>query len=112
MTSNLRTDIELQQVYDKVVSFTHTTTGDAAETVIDISAYMEEGNRINIVVETGGLYVRFDGSVATDTDPGLSLYMPVNATYSESGIKIAGIISVITHTNGTNGRIRGTVWGR
>ena len=112
MTSNLRTEIELRQVYDKVVSFTRTTTGDSAETVIDVSAYMEEANRINIVVEVGALYVRFDGSAATDTDPGLSLYMPINGTYSESDIKITGIISIINAANGTNGRIRGTIWGR
>ena len=126
MTSNLRTEIELRQVYDKVVSFTHTTTSDAATTVLTVSAttsdaattvltvsdYMEEANRINIVVETQALYVRFDGSAATDTDPGLSLYMPVNGTYSESGIKITGIISVINAANGSNGRIRGTIWGR
>jgi len=112
MTSNLRTEIELRQVYDKVVSFTHTTTSDAATTVLTVSDYMEEANRISIVVETGALYVRFDGSAATDTDPGLSLYMPVNGTYSESDIKITGIISIINAANGTNGRIRGTIWGR
>ena len=44
MTSNLRTEIELRQVYDKVVSFTRTTTGNTAETVLDVSDYMEEAN--------------------------------------------------------------------
>ena len=112
MTSNLRTEIELRQVYDKVVGFTRTTTGNAAETVLDVSDYMEEANRISIMVETQDLYVRFDGSAATDTDPGLSLYMPTGGTYTESDIKITGIISIINATNGSNGRIRGTVWGR
>ena len=112
MTSNLRTDIELRQVYDKVVSFTRTTTGNAAETVIDVSAYMEEANRISLICEVQALYVRFDGSAATDTDPGLSLFMPVDGTYTESGIKITGIISIINAANGANGRIRGTIWGR
>ena len=112
MTSNLRTDIELRQVYDKVVSFTRTTTGNAAETVIDVSAYMEEANRISLICEVQALYVRFDGSAATDTDPGLSLFMPTDGTYTESGIKITGIISIINAANGSNGRIRGTVWGR
>jgi hypothetical protein len=112
MTSNLRTEIELRQVYDKVVSFTRTTTGNAAETVITVSDYMEEANRISIVVETQALYVRFDGSTATDTDPGLSLFMPSGGTYTESDIKITGIISIINAANGANGRIRGTIWGR
>ena len=119
MTSNLRTDIELRQVYDKVVSFTKTTAGNTAETVLTVSDYMEEANKISLICEVQPLYIRFDGTIASATGEAgtgsttiLSLYMPVNATYSESGIKIAGIISVITHTNGTNGRIRGTVWGR
>ena len=112
MTTNLRTEIELRQVYDKVVSFTRTTTGNAAETVIDVSAYMEEANRISLICEVQALYVRFDGSAATDTDPGLSLFMPTDGTYTESGIKITGIISIINAANGSNGRIRGTVWGR
>ena len=112
MTNNLRTEIELRQVYDKVVSFTRTTTGNAAETVLDVSDYMEEANRISIMVETHPLYVRFDGSAATDTDPGLSLYMPTGGTYTESAIKITGIISIINAADGNNGRIRGTIWGR
>ena len=112
MTSNLRTEIELRQVYDKVVSFTHTTTSDAATTVLTVSDYMEEANRISIVVEVQPLYVRFDGSAATDTDPGFSLFIPAGATYTESDIKITGIISIINAANGANGRIRGTIWGR
>ena len=40
MTTNLRTEIELRQVYDKVVSFTRTTTGNTAEIVLTVSDYM------------------------------------------------------------------------
>lgn len=119
MTSNLRTEIELRQVYDKIVSFTRTTTGNTAETVLDVSDYMEEANRISLVCEVQPLYVRFDGTAASATGEAgtsnntiLSLYLGAGSTYTESNIKVSGIISIIVATGGNNGRIRGTIWGR
>ena len=118
MTSNLRTEIELRQVYDKVVSFTRTTTGNTAETVLDVSDYMEEANRISLVCEVQPLYVRFDGTAASATGEAgtsnntiLSLYLGAGGTYTESNIKITGTISIIVATGGNNGRLRGTIWG-
>ena len=119
MTSNLRTDIELRQVYDKVVSFTKTTAGNTAETVLTVSDYMEEANKISLICEVQPLYIRFDGTTASATGEAgtgsttiLSLYMPVDGTYTETNLKITGTISIINATSGNNGRIRGTVWGR
>jgi|TARA_R110000824_G_scaffold4322_1_gene20938 hypothetical protein len=119
MTTNLRTEIELRQVYDKVVSFTRTTTGNTAEIVLTVSDYMEEANRVALLVEVQPLYVRFDGSAASGTGAAgdsdatiLSLYMGAGQSYTETDIKITGTISIIVVTSGQNGRIRGTVWGR
>ena len=119
MTTNLRTDIELRQVYDKVVSFTRPTTGNTAEVVLTVSDYMEEANRIALVVEVQPLYVRFVGSTASGTGEAgdtnatiLSLYIGAAQSYTETNVKITGTISIIVVTSGQNGRIRGTVWGR
>jgi hypothetical protein len=119
MTSNLRTDIELRQVYDKVVSFTRTTTGNTAETVLTVSDYMEEANRISFACDDQPLYVRFDGTAASATGEAgtsnntiLSLYIPATGTYTETNLKVTGIISIIVAASGNNGRIRGTIWGR
>ena len=119
MTTNLRTEIELRQVYDKVVSFTRTTTGNTAETVLTVSDYMEEANRISLICEVQPLYVRFDGSAASATGAAgdsnntiLSLYLGAGATYTETNIKITGTISIIVASSSNNGRIRGTICGR
>ena len=119
MTTNLRTEIELRQVYDKVVSFTRTTTGNTAEVVLNVSDYMEEANRIALVVEVQPLYVRFDGSAASGTGTAgdnnatiLSLYIGAAQSYTETNVKITVNISMIVVTSGQNGRIRGTIWGR
>jgi len=119
MTTNLRTDIELRQVYNRVVSFTRTTTGNTAEIVLNVSDYMEEANRISLLIEVQPLYVRFDGSAASATGSAgdsnatiLSLYMAAGQSYTETNIQITGNISIIVVTSGQNGRIRGTIWGR
>ena len=70
MTSNLRTEIELRQVYDKVVSFTRTTTGNATILSLYLPAagtYTESNLKItgtiSIIVATGGNNGRIRGTI-------------------------------------------------
>jgi len=69
---------------------------------------MEEANRITFVVELGDLYINF-GAVATSD--GTSMLVPAGTGYTEEDIKITGIISIM-RAGTTNGRIRGSIWGR
>ena len=69
---------------------------------------MEEANRITFVVELGDLYINF-GSTATSD--GTSMLVPAGTGYTEENIRITGIVSVM-RAGTTNGRIRGSLWGR
>ena len=88
--------------------YTVTTTDANATTVIDVAAVMEEANRITFVVELGDLYVNFNGVAASD---GSSMLVPAGTGYTEEEIRVTGLISIM-RVAGTNGRIRGCVWGR
>ena len=104
----IRTQIELMQPLPNYRGYTVTTTDANATTVIDVAAVMEEANRITFVVELGDLYVNFNGVAASD---GSSMLVPAGTGYTEEEIRVTGLIS-ITRVGGTNGRIRGCVWGR
>jgi len=69
---------------------------------------MEEANRVTFVVELGDLYINFGGAATSD---GTSMLVPAGTGYTEEDIKITGIISVM-RAGTTNGRIRGSIWGR
>ena len=60
-----RQEIELLQNYNRHKTFTYTTTSSDAETAVDISAVMEECNKISFVVELADAYVEFDGDATT-----------------------------------------------
>ena len=104
----IRTQIELMQPLPNYRGYTVTTTGANATTVIDVAAVMEEANRITFVVELGDLYVNFNGVAASD---GSSMLVPAGTGYTEEEIRVTGLISIM-RVGGTNGRIRGCVWGR
>lgn len=104
----LRSYRDLEQPYEKFKFFSSTTTNANAATVIDISQYMEEGNKLTLVVDKADLYVNFNGVATTD---GLSMLIPAGTGYTEDNIKITGIISIIRATQ-SNGRIIGAVWGQ
>ena len=107
-TSALRTQIELEQPLPNFRGFTSTTSDANASTVLTVSYIMEEANRITFVVELGDLYINFGGAATSD---GTSMLVPAGTGYTEENIKITGIISIL-RTGTTNGRIRGSVWGR
>jgi len=88
-TSALRTQIELEQPLPNF-------------------RIMEEANRVTFVVELGDLYINFGGAATSD---GTSMLVPAGTGYTEEDIKITGIISVM-RAGTTNGRIRGSIWGR
>ena len=46
-----RQEIELVQNYSRHKTFTFTTNGASAETVLDLSGVMEECNKVSLVVE-------------------------------------------------------------
>ena len=104
----IRTQIELMQPLPNYRGYTVTTTDANATTVIDVAAVMEEANRITFVVELGDLYVNFNGAAASD---GRSMLVPAGTGYTEEEIRVTGLISIM-RVGGTNGRIRGCVWGR
>ena len=107
-TSSLRTQIELEQPLPNFRGFTTTTSDANAATVLTVSTIMEEANRITFVVELGDLYINFGGTATSD---GTSMLVPAGTGYTEEDIKITGIISVM-RAGTTNGRIRGSIWGR
>ena len=107
-TSSLRTQIELVQPLPNFRGFTATTSDANASTVLTVSTIMEEANRITFVVELGDLYINFGGAATSD---GTSMLVPAGTGYTEEDIKITGVISVM-RAGTTNGRIRGSIWGR
>ena len=96
-----RQEIELIQNYPKHKTFTFTTTGASAETVVDISSVMEECNKISFIVETADAYIAFD-KTATTSD----MLIPANEGYFDDSVFIGSTISII-RAGGTNARIRG-----
>ena len=104
----LRSSIELLQPYEKFKTFTLTTSGSEASTILTVSDYMLEANKITIIVDKDDLYVNFDGEATTD---GTSMLVPAGTGYTEDGISFSGDISVI-RANLTNGRVIGAIWGR
>ena len=104
----LRSSIELRQPYEKFKTFTLTTSGSTASTVLTVSDYMIEANKITIIVDRDDLYVNFGGDATTD---GTSMLVPAGTGYTEDGISFNGAISVI-RANSSNGRIIGAIWGR
>ena len=107
-TSALRTHIELEQHLPNFRGFTTSTSDGTAATVLTVSSIMEEANRITFVVELGDLYINFGGAATSD---GTSMLVPAGTGYTEENIKITGIISIL-RSGTTNGRIRGSIWGR
>ena len=101
-----RQEIELLQNYPKHKTFTYTTTSASAETAVDVSAAMEECNKVSFIVETADAYVEFDGDASTS-----SMLIPANEGYFDDSVYIGSKISVI-RAGGTNARIRGIIWGR
>ena len=104
----LRSSIELLQPYEKFKTFTLTTSDSGASTILTVSDYMIEANKITIIVDKDDLYVNLDGEATTD---GTSMLVPAGTGYTEDGISFSGDISVI-RANLTNGRIIGAIWGR
>ena len=101
-----RQEIELIQNYPKHKTFTYTTTSADAETAIDVSAAMEECNKVSFIVETGDAYIEFDGDATTS-----AMLIPANEGYFDDSIYIGSKISII-RSGSTNARIRGIIWGR
>ena len=106
--AKLRQTIELAQPYTKFKPFTLTTNSDEASTILTVSDYMEEANRITIVVDRDDLYVNLGGDATTD---GSSMLVTAGTGYTETGISFNGAISVV-RANQANGRIIGAIWGR
>ena len=106
MPKPFRQEIELLQNYGSHKTFTFTTSGSSAETVVDIGSNFEEENKISFVVELADAYIAFDEDATTS-----SMLIPQNEGYFDEGIWIQDKISII-RSGSTNARIRGIVWGR
>ena len=101
-----RQEIELLQNYPKHKTFTFTTSSGSAETAVDVSAAMEECNKVSFIVETADAYIAFDETATTS-----SMLIPANEGYFDDSVYIGSKISII-RSGGTNARIRGIIWGR
>ena len=101
-----RQEIELVQNYSRHKTFTFTTSGSSAETVLNLSGLMEECNKVSLVVELADAYLEFDGDATTT-----SMLIPQDEGYFDDSIYIGSKISII-RAGGTNARVRGIVWGR
>ena len=104
-----RQEIELLQNYPKHKTFTIETSGTTLKTVVDISAAMEECNKVSFIVETNDAYVAFDEDANNSTPVGMLI--PANDGYFDDSVYIGSKISII-RSGGTNARIRGIIWGR
>ncbi len=60
-TWGLKSIIDLDQPYESFSPFSLTTSSEDAQTVLDISYYMEEANKITLIVDKNDLYVNFNG---------------------------------------------------
>jgi len=98
---------ELAQVFSRHKTFTHTTSGDTAEDAASVLGAMVEGHRVSFVVDLNDLYVEFDDDASSS-----AMLVPAGTGYSEGGIYIGSRISIINAVAGSNGRIRGIIWGR
>lgn len=105
-TRPFRQEIELQQNYNKVKTFTMTTSSGSAEDAVTLAGTMEEANKISFVVELGDAYIAFD-----ETATSSNMLIPAGEGYSDEGIYIGTKISII-RSSSTNARIRGIIWGR
>ena len=92
-----RQEIELVQNYSRHKTFTLTTSGSSAETVLNLSGLMEECNKVSLVVELADAYLEFDGdpsncNMETDVNcrcpPGFS-FIDVDVT---NFVKNAGLL--------------------
>ena len=105
-TSPSRQEIELAQNYAKHKTFTFTTNGASAETVLDLSGVMEECNKVSLVVELADAYLEFDDDATTS-----SMLIPQDEGYFDDSIYIGSKISII-RAGGVDARVRGIIWGR
>ena len=103
-----RQEIELLQNYPKHKTFTVTTSGTTLKTVVDISAVMEECNKVSFIVETNDAYVAFDEDANNSTPVGMLI--PANEGYFDDSIYLSDKITVMSVTGNT--RVRGIIWGR
>ena len=75
----LRSSIELRQPFEKFKPFSLTTSGSAANTVLTVSDYMIEANKITIVVDRDDLYLNIGSDATTD---GSSMLIPAGKGYT------------------------------
>jgi len=103
-----RQEIELIQNYPKHKTFTFVTNSSDQQTAVDISAAMEECNKVSFIVELADAFIEFDGDATTS-----SMLIPANEGYFDDSIYIGSKISIKRDPSGTtNARIRGIIWGR
>ena len=110
-----RTDIETRQVLPKKAAFTRTLSSNNSETVIDLTAYMQEAVKLSLIVDLNDVYINLDSTAtASASSDGTvhSILIPSGSGYTEDNIFIASSITAINASAGNNGRIRGIVWGR
>ena len=101
-----RQEIELAQNYSRHKTFTFTTSGAGAETVLDLTGVMEECYKVSLVVELADAYLEFDDDATTS-----SMLIPQDEGYFDDSIYIGSKISII-RAAGVNARVRGIIWGR
>lgn len=109
-----RQEIELLQNYPKHKTFTYEVAAEGtptAKTAVDISQYMEECNKVSLIVENADAYLAFDED-ANATSPNQTMLVPQDEGYFDDAVYIGSKISIIATTANAQPRIRGIIWGR
>tara|TARA_Y100001951_G_C11224059_1_gene230584 strand:+ start:31 stop:360 length:330 start_codon:yes stop_codon:yes gene_type:complete len=101
-----RQEIELAQNYGRHKTFTFTTSGATAETILNLSGLMEECNKVSLVVELADAYIEFDDDATTT-----SMLIPQDEGYFDDSVYIGSKISII-RAGAVDARVRGIIWGR
>ena len=91
-----RTDIETRQVLPKKAAFTRTLSSDSSETVIDLTAYMQEAVKLSLIIDLNDVYINLDSaatSSASSDGTVHSILIPAGSGYTEDNIFISGSIT-------------------
>ena len=109
-----RQEIELLQNYPRHKTFTYEVpqeTPPTAKVAVDITASMEECNKVSLIVENADAYIAFDED-ASSTTGSETMLVPQDEGYFDDSVYIGSKISIIAKTANTQPRIRGIIWGR
>ena len=79
-----RTDIETRQVLPKKAAFTRTLSSDNSETVIDLTAYMQEAVKLSLIVDLNDVYINLDSAATSSASSDGTVHSILIFTFKNS----------------------------